>query len=345
MDLAEIEEAIPSGEELIGLPASVIRTLRLEAVADELPTLRQRRVAHRQACYGAGIAAIERVRGSWWMDEVYSLLAEAFAEDDEEAQARKVRGFVQSACGAWISFEPYRNDLDLAGDLRREIAETAALLARQLRAIEAMSVECPDEFSSVPCLLGQTDHPNEIDLDFHPWRVLRGTVLGEPPRRDRAGGEEEQPQGEGETAVAPIVEIRFLGLENEEPHGVVERPDYPEERAWRLLCYGWSKAPPVAAMLDALANAARQFKPSQDGFIGAAVESRQKNPKLEYIRAFAALLTDNYKLSMTPLPIRKAMARIATVIIGDPNVEVTYDDVSYTLKGLSGYVSKYTDER
>ena len=93
-DLAEIDEAIRKGEELIGLSPSVIRILRLEGVTDELPTLRQRKlhVAHWQASYGADIAAIQRVRDSWWMDEVYSLLAEAFAEDDEEAQARKVRG-------------------------------------------------------------------------------------------------------------------------------------------------------------------------------------------------------------------------------------------------------------
>jgi hypothetical protein len=86
-------------------------------------------------------------------------------------------------------------------------------------------------------------------------------------------------------------------------------------------------------LLDTLANAARSFNPSATGMIGAAIASRQRSPKTEYLRAFGKLLSDEHGFALTT-PIVKAMAITANVVINLPDVDVTYDDVRKALARL-----------
>jgi len=107
----------------------------------------------------------------------------------------------------------------------------------------------------------------------------------------------------------------------------------PEEKARNMLRYAWGTAPEFSALLETVASAARAFKPSATGMIGAAIESRQRSPKAEYLRAFSSLLTDVHDIAMTT-PVMKAMAVTANVVIDLPDVYVTYDDVRKTLAKL-----------
>ncbi len=56
----------------------------------------------------------------------------------------------------------------------------------------------------------------------------------------------------------------------------------------------WNSAPPVHALLQTLAEAAKAFEPQLGSdMIHAALLSRQINSKTEYLRAFAELLRDS----------------------------------------------------
>jgi len=108
----------------------------------------------------------------------------------------------------------------------------------------------------------------------------------------------------------------------------------PVEEARNTLRYAWGTAPDFSALLDTVAKAARGFKPSESGMIGAAIESRQRSPKTEYLRAFGNLLTA-HSFALTT-PIMRAMATVANVVINLPDVDVTYDDVRKALARLGG---------
>ena len=69
--------------------------------------------------------------------------------------------------------------------------------------------------------------------------------------------------------------------------------------------------------------------------IGAAIDSRKHSEKAAYVRAFGKLLTDSHGLILN-LPIMKAMAFVATVVLNQPEIDVTYDDVR---KALENYRS------
>ena len=92
------------------------------------------------------------------------------------------------------------------------------------------------------------------------------------------------------------------------------------------LRYAWEKAPVLDELLDTLVNEANHFKPMEFGSIGAAISSRKRNPRTEYIRAFYNLLTEEHNFSLT-IGIYNAMAITATVVINDENVVISYNDV------------------
>jgi len=69
--------------------------------------------------------------------------------------------------------------------------------------------------------------------------------------------------------------------------------------------------------------------------IGAAIASRQRSAKTEYLRALGNQLTDAHCFTLT-MPIMQAMAIVANVAINLPDVDVTYDDVRKALVKLGG---------
>ena len=156
------------------------------------------------------------------------------------------------------------------------------------------------------------------------WRSMRHHVLGDLPRRDIPDAKATERSGES----IPPIEIDLV------PMG--EKADiHPEEKARNMLRYAWGTAPDFSALLNTMADAARAFKPSESGMIGAAIESRQKSPKTEYVRAFANLLTEVHKFELTA-PVHKAIAFVANVVINQPDVDVTSEDVRKALARPSG---------
>lgn len=86
--------------------------------------------------------------------------------------------------------------------------------------------------------------------------------------------------------------------------------------------------------LDALIDAAKRYKPvSPIQEYAVATASRKRNPKMEYLRALAYVLTEHFHIPLT-LPIRKAMAVVAAVVIDDPDMVVTLDDVNKAMAAI-----------
>jgi hypothetical protein len=69
-----------------------------------------------------------------------------------------------------------------------------------------------------------------------------------------------------------------------------------------------------------------EYNSPQNALLMSALKSRQSNPKTEYLRAFGCALRLNEPDALTSI-VQKAMAEIATVVINDPIIVVTYDDV------------------
>lgn len=252
------------------------------------------------------------------MREAFAVLTREISEEEQW------RGFIYSAWAARVDFAKYRDRLKRATVLKGEIAEAAENLSKLIRQFEDTGVNGPSEFYSVPELLRQTDNIEMNGHNLHMWRSMRLHVLGDLPRRDIPDAKQE----EGIEESKPSIEIVFV------PTGVKADID-PEEKARNMLSYAWGTAPDFSALLKTMADAARAFKPSESGMIGAAIESRQKSPKTEYVRAFGNLLAEVHKFELTA-PVQKAIAVVANVVINQPDVDVTYDDVRKALVRTSG---------
>ncbi|WP_028228665.1 hypothetical protein [Paraburkholderia ferrariae] len=96
----------------------------------------------------------------------------------------------------------------------------------------------------------------------------------------------------------------------------------------------WASAPLAEDLLRAMASAARRFEPYEDGPAGAALDSRQRNRKWEYLRAFIYELLDNGFRPSSP-KISAAVAAMATVVLDTE--DVTDDDVRKAVKRVAAY--------
>ncbi len=94
-----------------------------------------------------------------------------------------------------------------------------------------------------------------------------------------------------------------------------------------MLAYAWEKAPDLPAMLETVACAAEQWRLDVGDVPNAAIASRKQSPKTEYLRAFAEILRNELRLSTLPALVITAMAGIANVVLNDPNLDVSRDDV------------------
>jgi hypothetical protein len=252
------------------------------------------------------------------MRDAFALLTREFIDDQQW------RSFTYAAWAARVDFAKYRDRLKRATELKSEIAEAAETLAKLIRQFSETGINGPGEFYSIPELLRQTDNYEMQGHNLHMWRSMRQHVLGELPKRDIP---EKRPPGESGDTMPPI-EIVFVPM--------TEKAETdPKEEARNMLCYAWGTAPEFSVLLDTVAKAGWAFKPSESGMIGAAIESRQKSQKTEYLRAFGNLLIDVHGFALST-PIMKAMAIVANVVINSPDVDVTYDDVRKTLAKLRG---------
>lgn len=98
-------------------------------------------------------------------------------------------------------------------------------------------------------------------------------------------------------------------------------------RADEVARLAWQTAPSVAQVLDTLADAARDYRPGHGGEIDAAIGSRKRNARAEYLRGFLHSLKDVHGIGADTPQARRAVAIVASVVLNDPGHEVTCDDV------------------
>lgn len=268
------------------------------------------------------INSVRRLIHDGRMKDAYRILSDAFFEDEPEERHRRLDGFIYAAWAARIDFTPYRDRLKRARQLKGDIAETANKLADLLRQIGETGQYLPPGFYGVDYLLRETDNTELNGKDLYMWRVMRGNVLGDPPRRTEPDLDEESSPQDTELT------IRHLEPGEQPAIDLVEQ-------ARASVRYGWGVAPSVPLLLDTMADMARTYEPAEGGFIGAAVSGRKYNLKTEYLRAFGALLVDEHHFELTAA-IRRAIAITANVVINDPEVDASFDDVRKALANLGG---------
>jgi hypothetical protein len=278
---------------------------------------RQAEAVRQQDMLAGDVECLRRLAHDARMQEAFGLLTREFTDD------MQWRNFNHSAWAARVDFGKYRDRLKAAKELKREIADAAEALVNLIRQFSHTGVIGPDEFFSIPELLRQTDNHDMDDHNLHMWRSMRHYVLGDR----RSFADKEEPDKESGGSIVGTVRVIFTPAEKVKLD--------PEEDARNTLCYAWGTAPDFSALLGTMANAARNFEPSESGMIGAAIQSRQRSPKTEYLRAFGNLLTDGHRFTLTTA-IMQAMAIVANVVINLPDVDVTYDDVRKALANLGG---------
>ena len=313
--------SLANAEESLSRIDRAIETYLRQGEDDYLPSLRIKKdqaLAHRDRLAG-DVDCLRRLAHDARMRDAFALLTRIFTDD------KQWWNFIYAAWAARVDFAKYRDRLKRAAELKGEIADAAEALAKLIRQFSKTGINGPGEFYSIQELLRQTDNHEMQRHNLHMWRSMRRHVLGDPPRWDIP---EANPAGEDGEPMPPI-EILIVPMDGEK----VEID--PAEEARNNLRYAWGTAPDFSALLGTMANAARSFKPSESGMIGAAIKSRQQSAKTENLRAFGNLLTDVHKFTLTT-PIMKAMAIVANVVINLPDVDVTYDDVRKALATLGG---------
>lgn len=99
-------------------------------------------------------------------------------------------------------------------------------------------------------------------------------------------------------------------------------------REYGNLAYIWGIAPKVPELLETLAKTAAEHKPQFDDRIAAAIKKRERNPKTQFLRAFAHELTEAC-IETSPNVIT-AVAYMASVALD--SIDVTADDVKQALE-------------
>ncbi len=236
----------------------------------------------------AAIAVKHRMIYDDCMKAVYLFFATDCFEDDQAERERKIYGFLDAAWSARMDYGEFREVVRKAKSLKPEIAKTASALSALLRQAEATGLY-PREFYDLASLLRQADNP-----DNSSWKLVREKLLGAP-------------------WVAPW-------------EGGMREPSDPSEQAHHDLGVNWLHAPSLPTLLASLANAAQQYDPKERGHIGAALSSPKANPSSEYIRAFGHLLA-KHRFTLSG-PILTAIGITAGVMLNNPDIAPSYDDVS-----------------
>ena len=282
-----------------------------------LPSLRDQRaeaVEHRDYLF-KDVACLRRLAEDLRMGDAFKRLQDEFTNDEQ------LRAFIVSAWVSWVDYGRYRAKLKRATDLKGEIADAAARLAKLMRQFSTNGVNGPDEFWSVSELLRKTDNYDMREHNLIMWRTFRGHLLGDMVRRKLS--EVEQPKRKPAKGKTQPINVRFVRSSDKVAID-------SEQQARDTLRYIWGLSPDLPALLETVAKAAQDFKPRETGMIAAAIKSRKANVKTEYLRAFANRLTDG-GVSITPNVIH-AMAVVGAVVIDDPAIAVSYDDVRKALE-------------
>lgn len=309
-------EGLASAEKQLAKIELAIETQTRRGELEDLDSLRQQKadaIKRRKSLVGYA-ECLHRLGHDTRMRNAFALLTSEFSDDSQWHY------FIGAALSARMDYGRFRERLRRAVELRNKIADTSKELARLLRDISGINLSClPLEFSSIRELLRKTDSHEFQEHDVQRWQRMRPYVLGGSAK----GPEQEYPRNTPRSSVV----LRY-------PEG--EKPNIdPAEQIRANICGGWNIAPSLSELLDTVAKSAQDFRPSEDGVIGAAIESRQKSTKTEYLRAFGHLLTDVHGFTLTTA-VMQAMAIVANVVINLPDVDVSYDDVRKAVPKLGG---------
>jgi|GEM_PF-1059586 len=251
------------------------------------------------------VDCIRRLISDDSMKEVYEILNSEFSGDEDRDS--KILTFIHSAWGANINYSKPRESVNTAKQLSKEISIAAKKLADLLDKIDETGCNNLDEFFSIPYLLENTDNHGH---DFNIWRSMRSVVVGKPPFRKQVQVDD--------------MNSFDCDLYNESADQID-----PIEGTINDLRYGWEKAPDLSELLRTVATAAEkaagESEPNSGYFADAAISSRKRNPKTEYLRGYAELLR-NSNIQSSP-NILNAIVITATVILNSPDLIVIYDDV------------------
>lgn len=297
------------------LQASEERHNRLKASGDVTDAARERdkcdELRQEHDYLEAQVACMRRFAEHLNMKDAYAFLV-------KELEDHQWEHFLYSAWAARKDYQHFRERLARARKVRTEIIENAERLAALLNESMAIGLGYPWEFFSVRTLLAGTDN-TENENDCVMWQALRSNALGmAPPKTSPAtDGSDSQPG------------FRLI-LQNpgDEPQAIDAGT-----KMRNAVSHAWEKAPYLPALLETLSQAARAYEPQETGATAAAIGSRNRNSKTEYIRAFATLLTEKYHIQLTA-PIMNAMAAVVIVALDDPSHDASYDDVRKAIANM-----------
>lgn len=269
----------------------------------------------------AEVACCQRLVHDARMQPAYALLVSLPNVTDLQ-----LSGFIYAAWAARMDYGKHRERVKAAADLAREVAKAAGALANALRKAEGfIGPYLPSEFFSIRSLLEKTEH-DYSDRDFYMWPGMRRVILGEPPPPLNAAAESAWEPSE--KAEPPEIQIRFVAPGEAEPIDAAEA-------ARNALRYAWGTVPSMARIIATMQREAVAYTASESGHIAAALASQKGNRKFEYLRAFGALLRDVHRMTLTT-DTMKAMATTATVVLNEPDLDVSYDDVRKALATIAG---------
>lgn len=268
----------------------------------------------------ADVACCQRLVHDARMQPAYALLVSLRNVTDLQ-----LSGFIYAAWAARMDYAVHRERVKSAAELAGEVAKAAGALADVLRKAEGfVGPYLPSEFFSIPSLLEGTEH-DYSDRNHYMWPGMRRVILGEPPPPvPTATDPDPKPS---EKAEPPKIEFRFVAP------GEAESID-PAEAARNALRYAWGTAPSMSRIITTMQREALAYAAAESGHIAAALATQKRNPKYEYLRAFGALLRDVHRMKLTT-DTMKAMATTATVVLNEPDLVVTYDDVRKALATIA----------
>jgi hypothetical protein len=261
---------------------------------------RSRAEAHYQQLLG-DLEAVQRLGTDSRMRAAYRALHKKFSKDEPLSH------FLFAAWSARINFLRHKEALERAAVLSKEIAEEAESLGIKIRELTQTFHDTPLEFHSISQLLRQTDN-NELDgHNRGMWRIHRGVILGDPPIDQKD--------------TAPTKQDLFR-----EP---IPPSDTDLYRA--NVRYAWTLAPDFAQLLSRISEIMGDFVPQKHGYIGAGISSREANQKTAYIRGLYELLQHDHGFEID-LPMKQAMAAVTAVMLNNPDIDVSTDDVTKAIK-------------
>lgn len=294
-----------------------------ERVRDDIEAnrlrIQRKELTERCAHLTEDIACLNRLVHDARMQTTYALLISL-----PNVSQLQLSGFIDAAWAANIDYAKFRERVKVADEIAREVAKAASELANVLRKAEGLGDSYPPfDFMSIHALLAKTEHDSS-NRNYWMWHGMRKVIIGErPPLHSTADLDTES----SEKAEPPEIGDRLVA--KGEP-----KPIDPVEAARSALGYAWQTAPNMARIVTTLQHEAEFYRASESGHIGEALNSRKRNRKFEYLRAFGTLLSDEHHLDLTTGTMN-AMAITATVVLNEPDLDVSYDDVRKALANIA----------